>query len=43
MVMRDKNHASIFSWSLGNESYDGDYQEKEVIADDWDMQNRIQF
>ncbi len=24
MVMRDKNHASIFSWSLGNESYDGE-------------------
>lgn len=27
----------------GSESYDGDYQEKEVIAEDWDMQNRIQF
>ena len=26
----------------GSESYDGDYQEKEVIAD-WDMNNRIQF
>ncbi len=24
MVMRDKNHPSIFSWSLGNESYDGE-------------------
>lgn len=24
MVMRDKNHACIFSWSLGNESYDGE-------------------
>lgn len=24
MVMRDKNHASIISWSLGNESYDGE-------------------
>lgn len=24
MVMRDKNHACIVSWSLGNESYDGD-------------------
>lgn len=23
MVMRDKNHACIISWSLGNESYDG--------------------
>lgn len=23
MVMRDKNHACIVSWSLGNESYDG--------------------
>ncbi|MBQ2392433.1 MAG: DUF4981 domain-containing protein [Clostridia bacterium] len=23
MVMRDKNHASIISWSLGNESYGG--------------------
>lgn len=28
----------------GSKSYSGDYQEKEVIADDdWDMQNRIQF
>lgn len=27
----------------GSESYDGDYQEKEVIADDWDMSSRIQF
>lgn len=24
MVMRDKNHACIISWSLGNESYDGE-------------------
>ncbi len=24
MVMRDKNHACVFSWSLGNESYDGE-------------------
>ena len=27
----------------GSESYDGDYQEKEVIAEDWDMNPRIQF
>lgn len=27
----------------GGKSYNGDYQEKEVIADDWDMNNRIQF
>lgn len=27
----------------GSESYNGDYQEKEVIADDWDMTKRIQF
>lgn len=27
----------------GSESYDGDYQEKEIIADDWDMSSRIQF
>ncbi len=24
MVMRDKNHACIIAWSLGNESYDGE-------------------
>ena len=27
----------------GGNSYNGDYQEREVIADDWDMNNRIQF
>ena len=27
----------------GSESYNGDYQEKTVIAKDWDMSNRIQF
>lgn len=27
----------------GSESYNGDYQEKQVIADDWFIENRIQF
>ena len=27
----------------GSKSYDGDYQEKTVIAGDWDLSNRIQF
>lgn len=27
----------------GSESYDGDYQEKEIIAEDWDRDWRIQF
>ena len=27
----------------GSESYDGDYQEKEIIAHDWDMTPKMQF